>query len=389
MHIFLASFAQLTGLSVNISIKILLAIVSGISPFILYFLINHSLDENSKRFILIATCFTLPFASVIFGTTFALPLYFLFIAIFLRQSIFEEASRKFSLVLIIIATGLIFSHGVTPLFLTILMFCTPVVLKIVDFLRKEKSSFNISKYLRIELFLSIFLLSWWISTSNYLFSSFLVQTIRSIFSTSTSAISIPSAFIGLSLSEQITLLYIRFYQLFIIGALSLLGLILYFIVYRKRYPKRAKDLYLQVICILVATVIISIPFLFNLQGYTFERFIVYSKVLAPLFIGLSLLSLSKYFKVHINRKILQKFFYFIFLLLLFIPLLFVVYTPQPLIPKNSEGEYIVDYRSVNVAGPLNERVDYRTPAKLDEFKFNFGNNVIYDNGESFMIVTIK
>ena len=453
MHIFLASLTQVTGLSTTVAIKLFLVIVSAMPPFILYLLIKNVTTESSRRFLLLGTCFTLPLASILFGTTFALPMYFLFISVFLRQTIMSGSSRSFSVILIIIAPSLIISHGITPLFLTVLMFCTPFVLKILSFVRREKSPLRLSKYLHFALFLSIFLLSWWMSTAKYLFNSFLVNTIQSIFLKTTAAISIPSAFMELSFLEQLTLGYIRFYQLIIIIILSLVGLILYLKVYRKDYSKTTQDTYFHVICIIIATIIISIPFLFSLQGYTFERFIIYSKLLSPLFIGLSLFSLANLLRFNVKRKSVQNILFTLFLLLLFIPFLFVVYAPQPLIPTNNENEYLVDYRSVNtiyqismiqfaevhhttgftiaadtvtswqifgltntsfysdyiwdnplsenktqgdlillhysgVAGPLNEKVDYRTRSKLNELKYTMGNNVIYDNGESFIIVPI-
>ena len=453
MHIFLSSLTLITGLSLTNAIKLLLVTVSALPPFILYLLLKNSFNEKSKRFIFLAMVLTLPVASALFGTTFALPLFFMFIAIFLRQTIDVQAERGFSVILIIISVALIFSHGVTPLFLTVLMVFTPIVLKMIEIVRNEKFSFKISRYLQVAIFLVIFLSMWWAYNADYLFNNFLVRTIQSIFSIQSSNIAIPSTFFTLSFSEQLTLAFIRFYDLAIALGLGLLGILFYF-VFRKGYSKGTKDLYLQFVSILIATGLISIPFFFNLFSYTFERFITYANLLSPIFIGLALFGIYRSLGRIVKKISTRNILFTIFLFILFIPLLFVIFSPQPIVPKNSDNEYLVDYRSINtnyqmsmiqfaekyhvngsivaadtvtswqifgltgnsfyfdyiwenplyanettadiillhysgVAGPLNEKIDYRSRINLNGFKFDLGNSIVYDNGESFVIVPQK
>ena len=116
----------------------------------------------------------------------------------------------------------------------------------------------------MAIFLVIFLSMWWAYNADYLFNNFLVRTIASLFSTQSSNIAIPSTFFSLSFSEQLTLLFIRFYDLAIVFGLGLLGLLFYFVAFRKRYSKRTRDLHLQVVSIIIATGLISVPFFFNL-----------------------------------------------------------------------------------------------------------------------------
>lgn len=452
MHIFLAAFSLITGFSTTVTIKIVLISISALTPFFIYFLTKNTISGNARKFILLACSFSLPVASVLTGTTFALPLYFIFISVFLRQNVERKLSGTFSLILIITGMALIFSHGVTSLFLTIIIFITAFLLKILSSLRKQ-SSVYVSRYLSIGSFLAIFLLFWWVYNSEWLFNTFLIRTIRSFFS-QTSTAAIPSTFFELNLYEQVIVFFMRFYELFVVAGLGLVGIILYFTTFKKQFSKKSRDLYLQIFCILFATVIISAPFFFVLRSYTFERFITYSKVLSPIVIGLSLLGLFKYLHVHVKRPAIRNLSFTLILLLLFLPLIFISFTPQPLIPKNDQNEYLVDYRSVNtiyqesmiefaeryhvngtkvvadsvtsyqifgltstafyldylyenplyenetegeiillhysgIAGPLNEQLDYRTRTKLDEIKFELGNHIIYDNGESFTLVKNK
>jgi len=451
MHLFLATFSLITGFSTTVTIKIVLISISSLTPFIIYFLTKNTISGNAGKFILLACSFSLPVASVLTGTTFALPLYFLFISVFLRQNFERKISGTFSLILVITGMALIFSHGVTSLFLIIIMFITAFILKIYISLRK-KSSLNVSRYLSIGTFLAIFLLIWWTYNSDWLFNTFLIRTIRSFFS-QTATESIPSTFFKLNFYSQVILVFMRFYELLIVAGLGLVGMILYFTKFAKHFSTKSRDLYVQIFSILFATVIISAPFFFVLRSYTFDRFITYSKVLSPIVIGLSLFGLFKYLHLHVKRPAIRSVLFTLILLVLFSPLVFTFFIPQPLIPKNDENEYIVDYRSVNtiyqesmiefveryhvygskvvadsvtsyqifgltstafysdylyqnplyhetsgeiillhysgISGPLNEQVNYRTRTKLDEIKFELGNHIIYDNGESFTLVKNK
>ena len=229
---------------------------------------------------------------------------------------------------------------------------------------------------------------------------------------------------------------------------------MFYFVFRKGYSKGTKDLYLQFVSILIATGLISIPFFFNLFSYTFERFITYANLLSPIFIGLALFGIYRSLGRIVKKISTRNILFTIFLFILFIPLLFVIFSPQPIVPKNSDNEYLVDYRSINtnyqmsmiqfaekyhvngsivaadtvtswqifgltgnsfyfdyiwenplyanettadiillhysgIAGPLNEKIDYRSRINLNGFKFDLGNSIVYDNGESFVIVPQK
>lgn len=453
MHIFLASFSLVTGLSTTLAINILLIIVSGLTPFIVYFLTKNTLNATFRKYVLLACSFSLPAASVLTGTTFAIPLYFIFISVFLRQNLENELTGSYSLILILTGIALIFSHAVTSLFLTIILFSSAFILKIYRIVTMRKYSIKISRYVSIGTFLAVFLLMWWLYNSEYLFNTFLVRTIRSFLSPS-GASSIPSAFFQLNLFEQLTLFYIRFYELLVVVFLGFFGLILYFTAYRKQLSDRSRALYVQIFCILIGTVLLSAPFFLLLRSYTFERFITYSKLLSPMLIGLSIFGLNKYLQKHLKRTVIRNLSFTLILLVLFVPIVFAFFIPQPLIPKNDENEYIVDYRSVNtfyqksmiefieehhvngtkvvadyvtswqifgltstsfyldylwenplyenvtegdiillhysgIAGPLNEQVDYRTRTKLNEIRLKPGNHLIYDNGESFTLFNNK
>jgi len=453
MHIFLATITLITGLSTTLAIKLFLAVISSMIPLTVYFVTKDAFSEDARRFILLALCFSSPAFYYLTGTTFALPVYFIFISVFLRQTLVTQLPRRFALVPIIIGTSLIISHGVTSLFLSLLMICILFMLKILESAKKDNSTLIVSRYLCISIFLVVSLMAWWVFHVEYLFSNLLVGMVRSPFSGTTTE-TFPSAIFELSLSERMALIFVRFYGLFMLLAMGFVGLIVYLTIFRKQYPKKTQTLYLLMFCILGATALIAFPVFFELRTYTFERFVTYSALLSPFFIGLSLYSLGRYLRVHIKKILVRNLFFALLLFVLLAPRLLCVFVFQPLLPQNSENEYIVDYRSVNTiyqkemirfaeghyvngskiatdivtswqifgladtsfasgyswhnplyeddlesemillhyagrSGPLNEKVEYRSRAKLNEFKFKLGNNIVYDNCESFIIVPIN
>jgi len=449
MHILLVTIALITGSSTTLAIKLFLVVISSMSPFIVYFVTKGAFNEDTRSFILLALCFSLPLFSSLWGSSFGLTMYFIFISVFLRQTLASQSLGQFNLILMVIGMSLIISHGVTSVFLSLLMFGTIFTLKISELVRKTNITIIISRYLYISFFLGVSLLAWWVFQARNLFYNFLVGMLKSLF-IERSTIPVPSKFYELLPSEQLALIYVRFYDIFVILALSLVGLIFYVATFRKQYSKKTRTLYLQIFCMLVATAVIAFPFFLKLRSYTFERFINYSKLLAPFFIGLGLYGLFRYLRVHMKRPVVRNLSFTLLLFILLVPLLPAKFTCQPLLPRNNQNEYIVDYGSVNtvyqmrmiqfaeshyvngskiasdivtswqifgltntsfssgyswhnplyenntesdmillhysgISGPLNEKVEYRTRAKLNEFKFKFGNNIVYDNGESFVI----
>jgi hypothetical protein len=247
------------------------------------------------------------------------------------------------------------------------------------------------------------------------------------------------------------LLYLRFFDIFIVGILSLFGII-YYLRNRKNNSLSSSALKLieRIILIAISVALISTPFLFILKSYTFERFYNYFKPLSGVLIGLSLITGFIFFKNKLkissfNLRIISC----ILLTALIIPNIFTIFIYQPILPKEN-NEYVVDYRSVNtiyqynmiqfaedhyikglkmgadyvtswqmagltstsfyagylyldpltdnstkasmfllhysgIAGPLNEKLEYRTQDKLNQIKIN--NNIIYDNSQSFILLT--
>lgn len=348
LHIFLASLSLITGFSMTVTVKILLLILAFSIPLITYYFIRRVFDNKISKFIIYSLCVTLPIYTSIFGTSFALPLYFIFISTFLNSYI---ASKNFAyiVILFISSASIIISHGVTSLFLSVLL--GSIFLFVVVGPRIFKPLKNYQSFPKITIYLAITIsaavLIWWLFNAQYLIKTLLNQIINGIFSSEPSTQIIPSKFFEINTLQQITLLFIRFYDVFLVASLSLLGIIIFYSKMRKDFSIDGKSLVERVILITVFIVLISTPFLFILKSYTFERFYWYFKPLSPILIGLGLITLFTFFRKKVNTSFTIKLFSALFLMLLIIPNLFTIFIYQPVLPKDNNGEYIVDYREIN------------------------------------------
>ncbi len=295
------------------------------------------------------------------------------------------------------------------------------------------------------------LLVWWFFKSPYLFNTLINNVIRDIFSSEPNTQIIPTKFFEINLLQQLVILFMRFYDMSLVVSLSLLGMGLYYFKVKKVISIETRTVVERIIFITICMGLISSPFIFILKSYTFERFYAYFKPISPVLIGLSLMTLFFYFKSKIDGLLVSKIIRVFFLIILLVPIILNLFIYQPMVPIENneyivdyrsvntiyqsdminfaEDHYVKglkigsdpvtlwqmagltgtrffsgyayidplteDYSKVDlillhylgISGPLNERLEYRTPDKLNLIKISLGNNIIYDNGESFIILT--
>ena len=348
MHIFLASLSLMTGFSMAITVKILLLILSFSIPLLTYYFINRVFNKKINKFIIYGLCVTLPIYQSIYGTSFALILFFIFISTFL-STYMSSRSHEYIILLVISGASIIISHGVTSLFLAVLLGF--IFLFVMIWPRIFKKSSENQPFPKITIYLAIVIVAavliWWFLKAQYLIHVLIGQIVNNILSAAPSTQIIPTKFFEITLFQQMVLLFIRFYNVFLVLTLSLIGIVLYYFKLRKTLSSKSQTLVERVVLITFFIGLISVPFLFILTSYTFERFYVYFVPISPILIGLSLMTLFTFFRKRINSSFVIKFFSALFLILLILPNLFTVFIYQPWIPKDKTGEYIVDYREVN------------------------------------------
>jgi hypothetical protein len=85
MHIFMACVSIISGFSINDILKFIVPALSGLLPFIIYFLTRDILDNTTQRYVIIASSFPIVQRFITYGTSLAMLPYFLLIAIFFHR----------------------------------------------------------------------------------------------------------------------------------------------------------------------------------------------------------------------------------------------------------------------------------------------------------------
>lgn len=451
MHIFIGSLSLVAGISTNTAIKLVLSIIPTIIPLLIYFVTKGVVNKNMQRFVLYASSFSVPILYYLSGSTFALAMYTLFLSLLLRRIFTSSNRREYSLSLTILAFGLIISHGITSIFLSLLIAGASIILKTLEFTKRIKGSTVSSNYFFTSLMFTVSFLAWWIYQARFYFYEFLGRMFKLLIGGEIVKV-IPSKFFELSLLDQLKIFIVRFSSYTIILTLSIIGLLFFLIAFKQRSKDRLKDLYLHSLSCLTVILLLIAFSAFKYPTYTYDRYVIYALFFSPFFVGLALWRLSEYIDFYVKKIMFQKFI-FALILYTFISLSLIQLFPcQPLVPK-IYNEYVVDYRGVNTiyqkemilfaekfsksgvriasdtvtswqifgltnvsfnsgyvwcnplldkeveadlillhysgkSGPLNEEVDYRTRARINELRLELG-NVIYDNGESFVMLRVS
>ena len=347
LHIFLASLSQITGISMNDSVKILLVLLSVLIIFVTYYAANKMLSESNLRFVLYGLIFTLPVFISLFGTSYALPLIFIFIATLLKQFT-SYSSSKYNYILLLSGSALIISHGVSSIFLAVLLCSIFVLMRTRSYvfpgLKIDVSLYR--RYFNYAVIVTLAVLVWWFISAPYLIRALIVNIINAIFNERSTEV-IPGKFFEITPFNQLTFLILRFYDMILVGGLSLFGIFLYYKRLRSYFSDNAKIIFEQIMYITLIIGLITIPSAFILRSYTLERFYVYFKILSPFLIGIGLIGLYRYTEERIEKLSTRRFLFSLFFFIILVPSLLTTYTYQPIIPTNNRNEYIVDYRSVN------------------------------------------
>jgi hypothetical protein len=356
MHLFISSLSIVSGISVNELFRFVLPATYFIIPLIIYFITKGVLDKTVQRHIIIASSFPIVIGYIIVGTTFALIIYVLFVAVFLRRAFTSENKAEYSVLLLILAFTLIISHGVTSLFLLFLLVGMLLALKFAKFMKKKFPSRSlINGYTTASFFFMVLLMAWWTWRAQiYLVS--LSGIIERIFFIGAAAGPVPARFFVIPLSAQLEVLTVLYLRDVIIGIVSLFGMLILIKQFRRReLNEKTKDFYLHLLLFLA--IILAQPFLlFAIQygGIEYDRFINYAIILSPLLAGIALWRLDEYSARAFKNAAIRGIVYASILFMLFSLCLIQTFRFQPMIPRANvlskdlpEDEYIFDIRVVN------------------------------------------
>ena len=453
MHIFIGSLSIISGLSLNVTMKLVTSTIMGIVPLMTYFATNRVFEPGIQRFIIVASGLPTFMSYSLSGTTFGVALYFCIICVILR-SLLTDNKRQHAIVLLILVFGLLFSHAITTLYLISFLVIAVLLLKFLSIRKKwVLKSYRNARVLVMGI-LMIFIVSFVarltfgsgnvLETFTYAGESLLTGPGSGI---------VPGTFFKVPFSAKVVFLALTYTMDAVIALMGCIGVIVLFVKLRHKNRNLYEKFYMFLLCFGGAILaLLAFQFLSGFSGIEYGRLIIYAIVLSPFLVGLFLWYLGHYF----GRYRLGSALVVLVLFSCISISLIQIFPYQPMAPRANvlspdlpANEYIFDYRSVNTvyqekmilfaesfssnnaivasdtvtrwqingfsndtfasrviyasplmvqnlgwdlfllhydgkAGPLIEPVENRTSERLTELKNSLG-NVVYDNGESFII----
>ena len=355
MHILIGSFSLVSGISVNDVLRFVIPAMYGIFPLVVFFITRDILDQTAQRFIIIVSSFPLVgiLGYALSGTTIGLLLFVLFLAFLFRRM--SSSKRGFTIALLVLSFALTISHGVTSLFLSLILGAAAFVLV---FLRSVGASFpsrsQVHGYVTTFSFLITLVMTWW-SYKATLYLTSIAVVLQRVFASESSGQLIPNRFFEIPLWAKLRILLVAYSEFLVMMFVSLIGILLLVkMVRRGQLGQRAKDFYLHLT--LLASIILGailIQFVIGLGGIGYDRFLCYAVVLSPFLVGLVFWRLNKCLAVASRKWAANTVIAIIYLALLLVCLI-QAFSYEPLIPKASvlsqtlpEDVPLVDFRAAN------------------------------------------
>jgi hypothetical protein len=442
MHIFVGSLSVVSGISVNLAIKLVASAIIGIVPLMTYFATNRVFKPSIQKYIVVASGLPTFISYSLVGATFGVTLYFCVMCLILR-TLLIESKRQDVVVLVILAFGLLFSHAIiTVLLLKLLTIRKTWVLK-----GWQNARVTVMGILLILIISYAARLTF--GSGNVLET--LTGAAESILMSRDTGV-VPGTFFLVPFSAKISFLVLSYIKDAVIVLMSAMGLVVLLTKLRHKYREIYEKFYPFLLCFMSAILaLMAFQLLSGFSGTGYQRFIDYAIVMSPFIVGPFLWHLRKNFNHY-------RFGSGIIAIVLFSCIsvsLIQIFPFQPIAPKANAlspnlpmNEYIFDFRSVNTvyqekmilfaerfssngsmvaldtvtrwqargfandafnyklvnddpltvqnvswdlfllhydgkAGPLNEKVENRTSERLSELKNTL--DVLYDNGESFIM----
>jgi len=430
MHIFMASISIISGISTNDVFRFIIPALSGLVPFIIYFVTKDILDNTTQRYVIIASSFP----------------------IFTKMN-----KRTFLLIFAILGFNVIISHAITSLFVSFLLVGTLIILKSLEILgKKSLGRVRVATVVAPSLLYVVLFLAWWANTSSYNLNT-LVDLTRALLVGAPTSTPVPTRFHSISLMPRLQVLAVFHLRDGIIGMLSLFGLFVFLRKLRLNEVSDKTETFYKFLIVFLSNFALFLFFEFvsGFGNIEYGRFIVYALPLCVFLVGLTLWRLCKFLNGISVKPIIRNLAFASFLFILVSSCLIQFYRCQLLVPRSNvlsddlpENEYLVYFGVVNTiyqiemisfaemhsynssiasdattrfqvygfsdpsffsrhvwhsplkpgqspkwglfllhtvkAGHPSEKAEYRTRERIENFRLEAG-NIIYDNGESFII----
>jgi len=459
-HILIGSFSLVAGVDPNVGIKFVTSTIFGVIPLLTYLLTNQVFDKKLQKYIVVASGLPIVISYVLTGTTFGAILFCILFYLLFKRNLSKENKRRYTLTLIIVAFGLLFSHAVTMLSLVIFL-CIMFFLMKFFYIAKKASPNILSRTITgILSLLLISFIAWLMYRANFVFETF-IEAMQRLLIGGTVKTPIPTRFFEIPLPEQLKIFMLKHIKDAVIITLSFAGFYILLKKFKRKNGQLFKNFYAPLTCLLGAILlVVTFQFVTNFGEIEYRRFLDYAMLFSPFFAGIFLWHVSELLKTTVKKKWFSTLIVALILFVCILISIVQIFPYQPLVPRANvlsqnlpENEYISDFRMVNTiyqqemilfaekfspkeaivtsdtvtrwqifgfanenfssryiwynplqphinnenaqwnlfllhylgrAGPLSEKVEYRTKEVINNLRNTLG-NTIYDNGESFII----
>lgn len=354
MHIFLSAISLVLGIDLVTTMGLITSVIYGIIPFLFYFATNGVFDKKIQKYIIISSGLPTTLMSfALSGSTFGILFFIAFFCVFLKRNLCNINDKAYTLVLLVLAFGLLFTHATTIISLVLLLALMLILMKTLAFVRKNHS---VSSYVRASLgvfvVISVSLMAWLDLKAGSIFQ-FFVQVAQSYLVRNVVNAPVPSTFFEIPLIDKLKILAMIYARTAVFLVLMVAGLL----VLLKKRPFRnshlSEKLYLPLICLLGGMLLFA--GFDSLTGRTeYIRFVYYALALSPFLVGLFLWSTDQHFR-NIRKKTWIKSFILFAVIFSIISISLIQTFPfQPMTPTANDisknlpaNEYIFDFSEVN------------------------------------------
>jgi hypothetical protein len=355
MHLFLSFISLILGINLVGAVKLLTSIIYGSIPFFFYFVSNRIHDKRLQKYIIISS--GLPVTAMSYnlgGAEFATPIFVAFLCVLLRRNSTNPKNKSYTAVLVLLFVGLLFSHAVTSLSLTLFLGLMLFILILFGLLKRSRFCYTyFINTIGLFIIMASMLIAWFSLKANSIFDLFVTVFQSYLSSKVDAAAAVPSTFFRMPLVNQISVLTLYHARDAVVLLLSILGVIILFKVLLSKNRHLSRNLFFPLLCLLTA-ILLLLGFDYVTGRTEYVRFIYYALALSPFLMGLSFLGLEKYLNKIVHLKFVRLILLFAILFSVLSISIIQVFPYQPLMPTANvvsktlpSDEYLFDVGDIN------------------------------------------
>lgn len=354
MHIILSSISLILGINLVDAVKLLTSIIYCSIPFLFYFVSNKIEDKKLQKYIIISSGLPVTAMSyVLGGAEFATPFLIAFVCLFLRRNFSHPIDQKYTVVLLLVFLGLLFSHAVTSLSLVLFLGLTLIILFFLGLLKHSSFCFAyVIDIFGIFCIISVMLFAWFYLQATSIFQ-FLTTIFESYIKPNIGTTPVPSTFFGVPLFDKFRILLLYYARDAVVSILSFVGIFVLLKYFLPSHRNLVRKLFLPLVCF-IGAILLLLGFDFVTGRSEYVRFIAYALALSPLLVGFSFWGIDKRFSRGLRIRHVKSILVFIIIFSTLCISIVQIFPYQPLMPKANvlskalpANEFLFDVQEIN------------------------------------------